>query len=112
MCERSTHIYSFCVLQDGNDFGGVFDEMKYVQAQVLLVKLQVDEPHINFSPSFQECWELIHRAFMEIIKSAEKLPRVQYSLCTTSFNDLFYTTQHTVLQQTCIICALLRPGGM
>ncbi len=78
----------FCVPQGGNDFGEVFDELKYVQSQVLLVKLQVDEPHIEFSPSFQECWELIHRAFMEIIKSAEKLPRVKYSLSTTTFNDL------------------------
>lgn len=84
---RSTQIYSYfsdftsdffsCVLQDGNDFGEVFDEMKYVQSQVLLIKLNVNEPHIDFSPSFQACWELIHRAFMEIIKSAEKLPRVQ-----------------------------------
>lgn len=67
---------AFCFLQEGNDFGEVFDDLKYVQSQVLLVKLQVDEPHINFIPSFQECWELTHRAFMEIIKGAEKLPRV------------------------------------
>lgn len=66
----------FCVCQEGNDFGEVFDEMKYVQSQVLLVKLQVDEPDIDFCPSFQECWVVIHRAFMEIVKSAEKLPRV------------------------------------
>ena len=51
--------------------------MKYVQSQVLLVKLQVDEPDINFCPSFQECWKVISSTFMEIIKSAEKLPRVQ-----------------------------------
>lgn len=60
--------------------------MKYVQSQVLLIKLRRNEPHIDFSPSFQECWELIHRAFMEIIKSAEELPRVQYTLSTTNFN--------------------------
>lgn len=85
-----------CVFQAGNDFGEVFDEIMYVQSPVLLVKLQVDEPHIDFSPSFQECWELIRRAFMEIIKSAEKLPRVQYSHSTTNLNNLIYS-QYTVL---------------
>ena len=60
--------------------------MKYVQSQVLLVKLQENEPHIDFSPSLQECWELIHGAFMEIIKSAEELPRVHYTVSTTNFN--------------------------
>ncbi|XP_053190892.1 dynein axonemal heavy chain 3 [Scomber japonicus] len=73
-------LYFFTIHEEGNDFGEVFDEMKYVQSQVLLVKLQEDEPHIDFNPSFQECWELIHRAFMEIIKSAEEFPRVECSL--------------------------------
>lgn len=68
-----------CLLQEGNDFGEVFDEMTYVQPQVLLVTLQVDEPHIELSPSFQECWEVVQRAFMEIVKSATKLPRVKSS---------------------------------
>lgn len=72
----------FCVLQGGNDFGEVFDEMKYVKSHVLLVELQVNEPHIDFSPSFQHYWELIHGGFMEIIKSAEKLLRVQFPLKT------------------------------
>uniref|UniRef100_A0A3P8TPE1 Uncharacterized protein n=1 Tax=Amphiprion percula TaxID=161767 RepID=A0A3P8TPE1_AMPPE len=67
----------FMIHEEGNDFGEVFDEMQYVQPQVLLVKLQLDESHIVFSPSFQECWEVINRAFMEIIRSAEKLPRVE-----------------------------------
>ncbi|XP_008290011.1 dynein heavy chain 3, axonemal [Stegastes partitus] len=67
----------FMIHKEGNDFGEVFDEMQYVQPQVLLVKLQSDEPHIVFSPSFQECWETINRTFMEIIRSAEKLPRVE-----------------------------------
>nr|XP_046272657.1 dynein axonemal heavy chain 3 isoform X2 [Scatophagus argus] len=73
-------LYFLTMYEDGNDFGEQFDELKYVQSQMLLVKLQVNEPHIDFSPSFQECWELIHRAFMEIIKSAEKLPRVECNL--------------------------------
>ncbi|XP_014014461.1 dynein axonemal heavy chain 3 [Salmo salar] len=70
----------FTLHQDGNDFGEVFDEMRFVQPQVLLVKLRVEEPHIVFLPSLQECWELIHRGFMEIIKSAQKLPRVECNL--------------------------------
>ncbi|XP_056255668.1 dynein axonemal heavy chain 3 [Seriola aureovittata] len=73
-------LYFFTIHEEGNDFGKVFDEMKYVQSQVLLVKLLVNEPDIDFSPSFQECWEVIHRAFMEIIKNAEKLPRVECNL--------------------------------
>ncbi|KAL7390222.1 hypothetical protein ABVT39_017308 [Epinephelus coioides] len=73
-------LHFFTKYKDGNDFGEVFYEMKCVQSQLLLVKLQVDEPHITFSPSFQDCWELIHRAFMGIIKSAEKLPRVECNL--------------------------------
>lgn len=65
--------------------------MKYVQSQVLLVKLQEDEPHIDFNPSFQECWELIHRAFMEIIKSAEEFPRVHYTLTTNFYYYLLFS---------------------
>ncbi|XP_041823134.1 dynein heavy chain 3, axonemal [Melanotaenia boesemani] len=67
----------FMLYEEGNDFGEVFDEMTYVRSQVLLIKIQVDETHIKFIPSFQECWEVIYRAFMEIIKSAEKLPMVE-----------------------------------
>ncbi|XP_071775394.2 dynein axonemal heavy chain 3 [Centroberyx gerrardi] len=81
----------FTIHQEGNDFGEVFDEMKYVQPQVLLVKLEVEEPRIVFNPSFQECWELIHRAFMEIIKSAEKLPRVECNLFP-EISNLFLRT--------------------
>lgn len=73
--------------------------MKYVQPQVLLVKLQANGSDIDFSPSFQECWKVIHGAFMEIIKSAEKLPRVRYSLSTTNFSDLVsvHFTLHNVV---------------
>lgn len=87
MCKCTRIVHPFlCVPQYGNDFDEVFDEMKYVQSQVLLVKLQVNEPHINFIPSFEECWELIQRSFMEIIKSAEMLPRVEYILSTPSLD--------------------------
>ncbi|KAG7500858.1 dynein heavy chain 3, axonemal [Solea senegalensis] len=66
----------FIVHEEGNDFGDVFDEVKYVHAQILLVKLQVEEHGVNLYPSLKECWVIIHRAFVEILKSAEKLPRV------------------------------------
>ncbi|MEQ2235692.1 hypothetical protein ILYODFUR_004863 [Ilyodon furcidens] len=70
--------------EEGNDFGEVFDELTYIQTQVLLVNLQEDQSNIEFSPSFQECWEVIHGAFMKIIKSAEKLPRLECKL----FSDI------------------------
>ncbi|KAK9527005.1 hypothetical protein VZT92_015671 [Zoarces viviparus] len=73
-------LYFFTIHEDGNDFDKVFDKMKYAQSQVLLVELQVNEHHIDFHPSFRECWELVHRGFMEIIKGAEKLPRVECKL--------------------------------
>ncbi|XP_068431186.1 dynein axonemal heavy chain 3 isoform X2 [Clinocottus analis] len=73
-------LYFFTKHQDGNDFGEVFDKMKYVQSQVLLVELHVNESHIDFSPNFKQVWELLHRGFMEIIKTAEKLLRVECNL--------------------------------
>lgn len=54
----------------------MFDEREYFKRQVLLVKLQADKPEIGLYPNFQESWEIIRGAFKEILKSAEKLPRV------------------------------------
>uniref|UniRef100_A0A3B5AK42 Dynein axonemal heavy chain 3 n=1 Tax=Stegastes partitus TaxID=144197 RepID=A0A3B5AK42_9TELE len=82
----------FMIHKEGNDFGEVFDEMQYVQPQVLLVKLQSDEPHIVFSPSFQECWETINRTFMEIIRSAEKLPRQVECILSPDIENLYLRT--------------------
>ncbi|KAG9349925.1 hypothetical protein JZ751_026278, partial [Albula glossodonta] len=65
---------------DGNDYSEEYEELRFVQKQILIVKLKVEEPYIVFQPSLQQCWELIHRGFMEIIKSAESLPRVESSL--------------------------------
>ncbi|XP_029995048.1 dynein heavy chain 3, axonemal-like [Sphaeramia orbicularis] len=73
-------LYFFSIHKEGNNFGDVYDELQYFQDQVLLIKLQVNEPNIDFNPSFQECWELIHRVFLEIIKSAKNLPRVDWDL--------------------------------
>ncbi|KAM8840269.1 dynein axonemal heavy chain 3-like [Spinachia spinachia] len=93
-------LYIFTTHEDGNDFGEVFDEMNYIQSQVLLVELQVNEPHIDFSPDFQECWESIHRGFMQIINSAEKIPTVEsylfldtnrFYLRTVSVDELLVT---------------------
>ncbi|CAJ1083860.1 dynein axonemal heavy chain 3 [Xyrichtys novacula] len=84
-------LYVFTLHEGGNDFGDVYDEVKFVQSQVLMVKLQVNQQHIDFSPSFQECWELMCRAFMEIIRSAEKLPRVECYLFT-NWDDLYLRT--------------------
>ncbi|KAM4725109.1 LOW QUALITY PROTEIN: dynein axonemal heavy chain 3-like [Anableps anableps] len=77
--------------KEGNDFQEEFDELLYIQSQVLLVKLQVDKSHIVFSPSFQECWDVIHRVFMQIIKSAENLPRLECKLFS-DFNNLYLRT--------------------
>uniref|UniRef100_A0A3B3VZP3 Uncharacterized protein n=1 Tax=Poecilia latipinna TaxID=48699 RepID=A0A3B3VZP3_9TELE len=57
--------------KEGNDFSGDFDVLIFVHAQILLVKLQVKNSEIEFSPSFQECWEVIREAFMQIIRSLE-----------------------------------------
>ncbi|XP_058476444.1 dynein axonemal heavy chain 3-like [Solea solea] len=84
-------MFFFSIHKEGNDFGDAFDYMKYFQTQVLLVKLQADEPNINFCPSFPECLELIHKAFMEILKSAEKLPRVECTLFP-DINHLYLRT--------------------
>ncbi|XP_062414629.1 dynein axonemal heavy chain 3-like [Pungitius pungitius] len=89
-------LYIFTKHEDGNDFGEVFDEMKYIQSEVLQVELQVKEPHIDFSPSLQECWEFIHRGFMQIIKSAEKIPRVQYLSVYQKYSNLL---DHTAIQE-------------
>uniref|UniRef100_A0A3P9MWQ3 Dynein heavy chain 3, axonemal n=1 Tax=Poecilia reticulata TaxID=8081 RepID=A0A3P9MWQ3_POERE len=59
--------------KEGNDFSGDFDVLIFVHSQILLVKLQVKNSEIEFSPSFQECWEVIREAFMQIIRSAEDL---------------------------------------
>ncbi|XP_076020504.1 dynein axonemal heavy chain 3-like [Genypterus blacodes] len=67
----------FTIHKDGNDFGEVFDETKYVKAQVLQIRLEVEETGIICTPSLEECWEFILGAFTEIIKSARELPRVE-----------------------------------
>uniref|UniRef100_A0A8C9V6G4 Dynein axonemal heavy chain 7 n=1 Tax=Scleropages formosus TaxID=113540 RepID=A0A8C9V6G4_SCLFO len=67
----------FTMHQDGNDFGEEYDITRFEQPQALVLKLRVEEPSIAFQPMLKECWEFIHRSFMEIIRSAVDLPRVE-----------------------------------
>ena len=72
----------FCVFQAGNDFGDEFDELMYVMAQVMIIKLKVEEPKIIFDPLFKEIRDIILRCFSEIIASGDGLTRVSFfSLC-------------------------------
>ncbi|KAG7492071.1 hypothetical protein MATL_G00010690 [Megalops atlanticus] len=70
----------FMLHKDGNDYDDEYNELRFVRQQVVIVKLKVEEPCVVFQPSLQQCWELIHRAFIFIIKSAEDLPRVECNL--------------------------------
>lgn len=83
--------------------------MKYVQSQLLLVELQVNEPHIEFSPSFHHIWELIHRVFMEIIRSAEELPRVRSHAKIRIFPELM---ESVIDSEFFIFFFLNESGGM
>ncbi|XP_033740540.1 dynein heavy chain 3, axonemal-like isoform X1 [Pecten maximus] len=64
----------------GNDFGDTFDELQYVMDQVMIIKLRVDEPRIQFDPPFREIRDIILRCFSEIIASGEGLTRVECEL--------------------------------
>uniref|UniRef100_A0A8C5QWI6 Dynein axonemal heavy chain 3 n=3 Tax=Leptobrachium TaxID=161697 RepID=A0A8C5QWI6_9ANUR len=70
----------FSIHKDGNDFGDTYDEIKFFTAQVLIIKLKVEEPKIVFDPVLVECWNLIKRCFYKIIQSAEGIPKVESSL--------------------------------
>ncbi|XP_069839891.1 dynein axonemal heavy chain 3 isoform X1 [Dendropsophus ebraccatus] len=70
----------FTIHKDGNDFGETYDEMKFFTPQILIIKLKVEEPRIAFEPGVEECWNLIKRCFLEIIRSAEGLPKVEVEL--------------------------------
>lgn len=62
--------------KDGNDFGETYNEMQFFIPQVLVIKLEVEEPSIVFQPCMKDCWELICRCFMEILRNSEGLPMV------------------------------------
>uniref|UniRef100_A0A4W3IE76 Dynein heavy chain linker domain-containing protein n=1 Tax=Callorhinchus milii TaxID=7868 RepID=A0A4W3IE76_CALMI len=70
----------FSVHKTGNDFGKEYNELLYVFPQIMIIKLRVEEPKIVFEPNLNECWDLIKRAFMEILTNAEGIPRVECEL--------------------------------
>ncbi|XP_010216373.1 PREDICTED: dynein heavy chain 3, axonemal [Tinamus guttatus] len=67
----------FMIHQDGNDFTEPYQEMQFFVRQILIVKLNVEEPKIVFEPPLKECWDLISQCFREILQSAEELPKVE-----------------------------------
>lgn len=70
----------FQIHEKGNDFGDEFDELQYVMAQVMIIKLRVEEPKIIFDPLFREIRDIILRCFSEIIASGDGLTRVECEL--------------------------------
>lgn len=70
----------FTVHKDGNDFGDEFHELRYVRQQIMILKLKVEEPKIIFEPSLDECWDLIHRCYVEILNSANGILKVECEL--------------------------------
>ncbi|XP_064448835.1 dynein axonemal heavy chain 3 [Mirounga angustirostris] len=67
----------FMIHKDGNDFEEPYQEMEFFMPQLIMIKLEVSEPIIVFNPSFDDCWELIHNSFLEIIKSSREIPKVE-----------------------------------
>ncbi|XP_039631019.1 dynein heavy chain 3, axonemal [Polypterus senegalus] len=67
----------FMIHKDGNDFGETYKDLDFINPQVLIIKLKVLEPRITFEPSLRECWDLVNWSFMEILHSAQELPRVE-----------------------------------
>ncbi|XP_053350493.1 dynein axonemal heavy chain 3 [Clarias gariepinus] len=92
--------------RDGNDFGEFYDELRYTQRPLLLVKLRVEESKVTFQPPLSQCWELIEFSFMHIISSADRLPRVECTL----FPELQRrgVTLRSVRQDEALVTNLLR----
>ncbi|XP_038526379.1 dynein heavy chain 3, axonemal isoform X1 [Canis lupus familiaris] len=67
----------FMIHKDGNDFEEPYQEMEFFLPQLITIKLEVIEPIIVFNPSFDDCWELIHNSFLEIIKNSREIPKVE-----------------------------------
>uniref|UniRef100_A0A8D0TSX2 Dynein axonemal heavy chain 3 n=1 Tax=Sus scrofa TaxID=9823 RepID=A0A8D0TSX2_PIG len=67
----------FMIHKDGNDFKEPYQEMEFFIPQIIMIKLEVSEPIIVFNPSFDDCWELIHNSFLEIIQNAKGIPKVE-----------------------------------
>ncbi|XP_044602978.2 dynein axonemal heavy chain 3 isoform X2 [Equus asinus] len=67
----------FMIHKDGNDFEEPYQEMEFFIPQLLMIKLEVNEPIIVFNPSFDGCWKLICNSISEIVKSSEGIPKVE-----------------------------------
>ncbi|XP_072798825.1 dynein axonemal heavy chain 3 isoform X1 [Vicugna pacos] len=67
----------FMIHKDGNDFEEPYQEMEFFIPQLIMIKLEVSDPIIVFKPSFDDCWELIHNSFLEIIKNSKGIPKVE-----------------------------------
>ncbi|XP_073915702.1 dynein axonemal heavy chain 3 isoform X2 [Castor canadensis] len=67
----------FMVHKGGNDFEEPYQEMEFFIPQLIMIKLEVQEPIIVFNPSFDECWELIKGTFLEIIQNSDGIPKVE-----------------------------------
>ncbi|CAM4521786.1 dynein axonemal heavy chain 3 [Lepidochelys kempii] len=70
----------FMIYKDGNDFGEPYQEMQFFVPQILIMKLNVEEPKIVFQPLWKDCWNLIYYCFMEILRSSEGLLKVEMQL--------------------------------
>ncbi|XP_015683342.1 dynein heavy chain 3, axonemal-like, partial [Protobothrops mucrosquamatus] len=70
----------FKIHKDGNDFGEVYQDMQFFIPQILVLKLDVEDPSIIFDPDVQTLWDLVYRCFLEILKHSESLPKVQVKL--------------------------------
>ncbi|XP_069503771.1 dynein axonemal heavy chain 3 [Ambystoma mexicanum] len=70
----------FAIHKDGNDFEEPYQDMDFFTPQTLILKLKVEEPKIAFVPILEDCWNLIHRSFKEVIRSAKGLPKVEMEL--------------------------------
>ncbi|PAA63386.1 hypothetical protein BOX15_Mlig017039g2 [Macrostomum lignano] len=65
---------------EGNDFGEKFDDLRFVKASILILKLRIEEPKIVFDPAFKEIKDLLIRCIGTIIGASENLPRVEVRL--------------------------------
>ncbi|CAG5132944.1 unnamed protein product, partial [Candidula unifasciata] len=63
----------------GNDFEE-YSDLTFVQRQIMLMKLKIEEPKIIFEPTFRELRDIVLRCFSEIIASGEGLTRVECDL--------------------------------
>uniref|UniRef100_A0A8C5RLG6 Dynein heavy chain 3, axonemal n=1 Tax=Laticauda laticaudata TaxID=8630 RepID=A0A8C5RLG6_LATLA len=70
----------FKIHKDGNDFGDVYQDMQFFIPQILVLKLDVEDPSIIFDPDVRSLWDLVCRCFIEILKHSEGLPKVQVKL--------------------------------